>query len=282
MRAVRSAGLEASAIVNSMSSGRTMYSQRSWSQRSPGGVASTVPRDRASLWVRKSASPMNRATNRLDRLVEDGVGEVQLDDATAAHHRDAVADGERFLLIVGDEQGGGAGRTEDVDDLIADPCPQVGVEAGERFVEQQERRLEGEGTSEGDALPFAAGEFVRVALVVAGEADELQHLGGASGPGLRVPDAESDVAGHGEVREQGVILEDETDPSLLGWQRASPVVDDVAGEFDAPVRRRDGFRRALGAGSTCHSRSDRPGRAVHVRRVRTRRRRRRRSNRSAC
>ena len=92
-----------------------------------------------------------------------------------------------------------------------------------------------ERAGERDALSFTAGELVGVPLVVAGEADELQHLGGACRPVLGIADAESDVAGDGEVREQRVVLEDETDPSLFGRQRSSPVVDDVAGEFDAPA-----------------------------------------------
>ena len=101
---------------------------------------------------------------------------------------------------------------------VANPRPQVRVEAGERFIEQQERGLESERTGERDALSFTAREFMGVALVVAGETHELQHLGGASGAVLGIADPESDVAGNGEVREQRMVLEHEADPSLFRRQ----------------------------------------------------------------
>ena len=60
-------------------------------------------------------------------------------------------------------------------DLAAHLDPQLGVEIGERFVEQQHMRLDHEGAGDRDALELAAGQLVRPALAVAVELHELQR-----------------------------------------------------------------------------------------------------------
>ena len=87
-----------------------------------------------------------------------------------------VGDLHRLLLVVGDEHG------RDVDLVVqaAQPGAQlgadVGVERAERLVEQQHARLDGERAGQRHALALAAGELRRVALVVAGEADDAEQL----------------------------------------------------------------------------------------------------------
>ena len=81
----------------------------------------------------------------------------------AFQHHDAVGDGQRVAGVVGDEEGGGAALLEDGPRFVADGLAQAGVEAAEGLVEQQHPRVGREGAGEGDALAFAAGEFVRVA-----------------------------------------------------------------------------------------------------------------------
>ena len=62
----------------------------------------------------------------------------------------------------------------------AQPLAQLGadlrVQRAEGLVEQQHARLDGERAGEGHALALAAGELVRVAGLVAGEADDAEQL----------------------------------------------------------------------------------------------------------
>ena len=51
-------------------------------------------------------------------------------------HTDAVGHGQRLFLIVGHEDGGGAGGELDAANLVAQLDAHLGVEGGERLVEQ--------------------------------------------------------------------------------------------------------------------------------------------------
>ena len=64
-------------------------------------------------------------------------------------------------------------------DLVAERDADLGVERGERLVEEEELRPGGEGAGEGDALLLAAGELEGVAGAEVGEADDAEHLGDA-------------------------------------------------------------------------------------------------------
>ena len=110
------------------------------------------------------------------RAVVDVVGRAVLLDASGAHDRHPVTDGQRLGLVVGDEQGRRARRPQDVDDVGAQAVAQVRVEAGERLVEQHQPRGRGQRPGERDALALAAGQLVRVAIAEAGEADHAEPV----------------------------------------------------------------------------------------------------------
>ena len=57
-------------------------------------------------------------------------------DLALVHHTDAVGHGQRLFLIVGHEDGGGAGGELDAANLVAQLDAHLGVEGGERLVEQ--------------------------------------------------------------------------------------------------------------------------------------------------
>ena len=168
------------------------------------------------------------------RAVEDLVGWTQLLDAPGPHHSDAVADGQCVGPVVGDQQGRRGRQAQDVRDLGAQPTAQIGVEAGERLVEQHEARPWGEGTGERDPLALAAGQLVGVAVAVVGHADDVQPLRTAPGPiGARdAAQPERDVAGHRQVGEQGMLLKDETCVAELRVDPADAVVDDGVADAD--------------------------------------------------
>ena len=86
---------------------------------------------------------------------------------------------------MGDEHRGRALRSERIQDGLARLGPQVGVEAGERLVEQHHAQLRCERSREADAALLAAGELVRTPRgVVRAEPDEIERLG-RSRPVLR-------------------------------------------------------------------------------------------------
>ena len=108
---------------------------------------------------------VERADERRDerggREVVDLERRADLLDPALAHHHDPVGQLERLLLVVGDVDGRDPELALDLADLVAQGDADLGVERGERLVEQQDRRLEGERPRQRDALLLAAGQLVR-------------------------------------------------------------------------------------------------------------------------
>ncbi len=73
-----------------------------------------------------------------------------------AHHGDAVAERQRLVLVVGDEDRRHADPLEQPADVAAQLPAQSGVEAGERLVEQDHAWLRGERPGQGDPLLLAS------------------------------------------------------------------------------------------------------------------------------
>jgi hypothetical protein len=148
-----------------------------------------------------------------------------------AHHHDAVGHGQGLLLVVRDHDRGQAELALQVADLDADFVPELGVEIGERLVEQQDVRLHGQRAGERDALLLAAGELARIACSsrpVSLTRRRLRRRAAAIGRrDLAHLQAEADVLGDGHVREQRVGLEDQAAIALPGRQAVtsrSPMV----------------------------------------------------------
>ena len=104
-------------------------------------------------------------------------------------------------------------------DLVAQLHPHLGVQRGERLVEQQHARLDGERAGQRDPLLLAAGELVGVAVGLLGEAHQVQHLAGRGRRSrLALPrslQSERDVVERGQVREEAVGLEDHAHVALV-------------------------------------------------------------------
>ena len=190
--------------------------------------------------------------------VVQGVGVVPLVQQAFVHDADDVADGKGFELVVGDEQGGGVGVFEDDAQLVGEAFAQVHIEVGKGLVQQQELRLRCQRPRQGDALLLPAREFMRVAVLGVGQADEVEHFGHARqslGFG-QMGDTKSDVFSHVQVRKQRVVLKHHADAAGLGGDVGINAADDRFGQPDLTRRgalqpgdgaQQGGFAAARGA-----------------------------------
>ena len=117
-----------------------------------------------------------RGHERGGREVVDLEGRADLLDPALAHDHDPVGQLEGLLLVVGHVHGGDAQLALDLADLVAQGDADLGVERGQRLVEQEHGRLDGQGPGQGHALLLAAGQLVRVAGAAVLEVDELEQL----------------------------------------------------------------------------------------------------------
>lgn len=96
----------------------------------------------------------------------DAARGILLYHAPLAHDRDMVGQRKRLLLIVGDEQGGGAQATQEIADLFAQVRAQRGIERGEGLVEENHLGARRKRARQGDPLLLATGQLVRSASSV--------------------------------------------------------------------------------------------------------------------
>ncbi len=190
--------------------------------------ASVDPREHVDLPHEARRPPIRRTRVYI-------LGLADLHQAAVAHHRQAIGERQRLLLVVCDEQGCRARLPQDQLDLAAELGTERGVEARERLVEQDDVGLRCERPSEGDALALSSGELVREAVGLVLEADELQRRRGARAVAPR--EAEGHVPGHCEVRKERVVLKHHPDASLLGGHvQARPRGEPTADGYLSPLR----------------------------------------------
>ena len=94
----------------------------------------------------------------------DVLGCAELVDPPAVHDRDQVGRGHGLGLVVGDIDGGIAIFVVQSTDFEPHLLAQIGVEVGERLVEQQRLRLDDQRARQRHALLLSAGEFTGIAL----------------------------------------------------------------------------------------------------------------------
>ena len=103
-------------------------------------------------------------------------GVPSLLDAAVVHHHDAVGGDHRLGLVVRDVDRGVAELVVQAADLEAHLLAQVGVEVGQRLVEQQHLRLDHQRARQRHALLLAAGQLAGIAL---GQRLELRRRRGS-------------------------------------------------------------------------------------------------------
>ena len=104
-------------------------------------------------------------------------------------------------------------------DLGPHLAPQLGIEVGQRLVEEEHLRIAHDGAAHGYTLALAARKVAGVALQIGRQIEYLgglRHLLGDLLLGaLRDPQAEAHVLCHRHVRVEGVGLEDHRQVTLL-------------------------------------------------------------------
>ena len=113
---------------------------------------------------------------QIGRPVIDFVGRAHLQQLAVAHHADAVAEHDRFGLVVGDVERGHAGLLEDAAQIVAQPQAQLGVEIRQRLVEQQQLRPVDDAARQRHALHLPARQRHHRTVGIFGQADQRQHL----------------------------------------------------------------------------------------------------------
>ena len=148
---------------------------------------------------------------RAARRPVDGGRVANLLDVPAVHHHDAVGDRQRLRLVVRDVERGDVEAPLQLADFEPHLLAQLGVEVGQRLVEQQNVRPRDDRPGERDALLLPAGELPGTARFEAAQAHHLQRfldarrlLGRRQVAHL---EAEGDVLRDAHVREQRVGLE---------------------------------------------------------------------------
>ncbi len=114
---------------------------------------------------------------RADEAGDEGAGRVlveldrraELLDYAGVEYQQPVAEGHGLDLVMGDVDAGDAEILLQFLDLKAHLHAQLGVQVGERFVEQEHARLAHDGPAHGDPLALTAGELARFARQVLGE-----------------------------------------------------------------------------------------------------------------
>src|SRR6266536_5301956 len=172
------------------------------------------------------AAPANEI-GRADEIGDEGIARQVIDlgrradllDDAVAHHDDAVGDGQRRLEVVGHVDGRDAELPLQLLQLDPHLRPELGVEIGQRLVEEEHGGREDEGAREGNPLLLAAGELRRA------PARQLPHLHEVEGPAhplgdlaLRFaphPETIGDIVEDGHVGPDSIGLEHHGEPAAL-------------------------------------------------------------------
>ena len=107
---------------------------------------------------------MNCATKRLLGVLVELARRADLLDGAVAQHDDLVGQRHRLDLVVGHVDHGVAEPLVQGGDFDAHMDAQLGVEVGERLVEQKHVGLADDGAADGDTLALPAGQFAREAV----------------------------------------------------------------------------------------------------------------------
>ena len=179
-----------------------------------------------------------------------------------AEHQRAVAERDRLGDVVGDEDDGLAPEAPQREQVGLQLGAGLRIHGGERLVHQDDGRIVGEGADERRALAHAAGQFVRIIALEAGEPDGAdEDLGMRPGLGVQAPlhlDRKQHIVDRRAPRQQVVVLGDIADAPVEAGTQGPRIVrchglaveHDLAGAHCVDLRdhvEQGRFARARGA-----------------------------------
>ncbi len=107
----------------------------------------------------------------------DGLGRAHLLQATVADDGDAVGNGHRLDLVVGDVDDRGPETAMQVDQLESGLRSELRVQVGQRLVHQEHLGLAHDGPGQGHPLALPTGQLAGLAVQVLGEVERGGGLG---------------------------------------------------------------------------------------------------------
>ena len=164
-----------------------------------------------------------RSDEARDERVRRAIVELErradlLDDAIAQDH-DLVGHRHRFDLVMRDVDRSGAQSLVKLLDLGAHLHAQLGVEIGQRLIEQEDLRIADNRAAHRDALALTAGQLSGIAIEIRDETENVAGLLNALlDLGLRAlgeHQRERHVVADGHVRIERVVLEHHRDVALF-------------------------------------------------------------------
>ena len=180
----------------------------------------------------------------IQRGAVDRLRRPLLADHTVAHHQDAVGQRQSLRLIMRHIDGGDVQLALQLADFRAGLVAQLGVQIGQRFIEQQHRRRMHDRPRHRHALLLPARQLLRRPVAERAQPDHGQGLGdprfdlgvGAAADAQR----EGHVLEHRQMRPNGIGLEHHADIAVIGLHN-----DPGFGIEDHHVvdRNEPGFRR---------------------------------------
>ena len=121
-------------------------------------------------------------------MPEQVVGRRHFHHFAEVQHDDPVGDVANHRKIVGNEEVREAEPFLQLEHQVDDLRLDVDVESRDRLSGHNDIRTDRQGTSDGDALPLAAGEFIGLARHrLAGQADEVEQFGHPRAGRCRIP-----------------------------------------------------------------------------------------------
>ncbi len=147
----------------------------------------------------------------------------RLFDLAPVHHHELAGERLRLLLVVRDDDRCDAKRVLETDELDLQVEAQRPVERGERLVEQQQRRIDGERSRDGDTLLLPSRKLLGEPPRQPRQLHGRQQLLDARLPALAIPTAEregiGDVLRDGHMRKERVVLKHHADAALTAGER---------------------------------------------------------------
>ena len=186
----------------------------------------------------KQVGAGERRHERIARLRDELGRRAELAQFALDEHADGAGERGGVLVVVRHDQRRQVEGPQQLLQLEPHRVLRMGVERGERLVEQQHAGVACERPRQGDALPLPAGELARLCVREMRDAEALEQL---RDPLLA---AEGDVPLDAQVREERVLLEHQADAPFLGRAAGLRVEPDLAVERDPAVRLREPGDRA--------------------------------------